>query len=207
MSRIPLRPLARILDARAKGENPDQIERENLNDRHEVIRDKVRLRTEGRLLVLAGVFLSAFVVVGARMSVLASTEPHEPRGRTAGAAIATARADIVDRNGRILATNLVTHALYAQTRDMVDPQHAARELVKIFPDLMEEELIADFTGKRKFLWIKKKISPEQKQAVFEIGEPGLLFGPREMRLFPNGKLAAHVLGGASFGKEGVSAAR
>jgi cell division protein FtsI (penicillin-binding protein 3) len=44
------------------------------------------------------------------------------------------------------------------------------------------------------------------QAVHDIGEPGLLFGPREMRLYPNGRLAAHVLGGASFGREGVHAA-
>ena len=44
------------------------------------------------------------------------------------------------------------------------------------------------------------------QAVHDLGDPGLLFGPREMRLYPNGKLAAHVLGGASFGKEGVNAA-
>ena len=34
MTRIPLRPLARILDARTKGENPDAIERENLRLRH-----------------------------------------------------------------------------------------------------------------------------------------------------------------------------
>ena len=206
MSRTPLRPLARILDARAKGENPDAIERENLNQRHEVIRDKVRFQTEGRLLVLAGMFLSAFIVVGSRMAMLSATEAQEPRAEVAGASIATARADIVDRNGRILATNLVTHALYAQPPQMVDPERAAAELVKIFPDLKVDRLIKDFTGKRKFLWIKKKISPEQKQAVFDIGEPGLLFGPREMRLFPNGRLAAHVLGGASFGREGVAAA-
>ncbi|MBT2130877.1 peptidoglycan D,D-transpeptidase FtsI family protein [Aliiroseovarius lamellibrachiae] len=206
MSRTPLRPLARILDARAKGENPDAIERENLNQRHEVIRDKVRFQTEGRLLVLAGMFLSAFIVVGSRMAMLSATEAQEPRAEVAGASIATARADIVDRNGRILATNLVTHALYAQPPQMVDPERAAGELVKIFPDLKVDRLIKDFTGKRKFLWIKKKISPEQKQAVFDIGEPGLLFGPREMRLFPNGHLAAHVLGGASFGREGVAAA-
>ncbi|MDR9395696.1 MAG: penicillin-binding protein 2, partial [Roseovarius sp.] len=69
-----------------------------------------------------------------------------------------------------------------------------------------DRLIRDFTGARKFLWIKKTISPEQQQAVHDIGEPGLLFGPREMRLYPNGRLAAHVLGGASFGREGVHAA-
>ncbi|WP_432447914.1 peptidoglycan D,D-transpeptidase FtsI family protein [Aliiroseovarius marinus] len=206
MTRVPLRPLARILEAREKGENPDAIERENLHERHNEMRDRARLQSEGRLLVMAGLFLCAFLTVGARMAMLSATEPHEPRAAAPGAAIATARADIVDRKGRILATNLVTHALYAQPPQMVDPEGAADALVKIFPDLKRDRLIKDFTGKRKFLWIKKKISPEQKQAVFDIGEPGLLFGPREMRLYPNGKLAAHVMGGASFGREGVSAA-
>ena len=79
-------------------------------------------------------------------------------------------------------------------------------VARIFPDLHEDRLTKDFTGKRKFLWIKKRISPEQQQAVFDIGEPGLLFGPREMRLYPNGAVASHVLGGASFGREGVHSA-
>ncbi|MEJ2029796.1 MAG: penicillin-binding protein 2 [Maritimibacter sp.] len=206
MTRVPLRPLARILDAREKGENPDLIERENLRKRHDEMRDKARLRAEGRLLVLAGLFFLAFTTVGIRMVVIAGSEPTEPSSSYSGAQIAATRADIIDRNGRILATNLVTHALYAQPPMMVDPEHAARELVKIFPDLDEERLIGWFSGSRKFLWIKKKISPEQEQAVFDIGEPGLLFGPRDMRLYPNGAIAAHILGGASFGREGVNAA-
>jgi cell division protein FtsI (penicillin-binding protein 3) len=120
--------------------------------------------------------------------------------------ISASRADIVDRNGSILATNFDTHALYAQPKHMVDPVMAAKGLVRVFPDLDEERLIKDFTGERKFLWIKRKISPEQKQAVHDIGDPGLLFAPRDMRLYPNGTLAAHVMGGASFGKEGVHGA-
>ena len=56
------------------------------------------------------------------------------------------------------------------------------------------------------MWIKRTISPEQRQRVHDLGEPGLLFGPREARLYPNGAVAAHVLGGASFGREGVRAA-
>ncbi len=206
MIRTPLRPLARILDARAKGENPDAIERENIRLRHEEIRDRARKRAEGRLLVMGCMFFCAFAVIGGRMGVLANSEPTEPRTSIAGADIVAQRADIVDRKGRILATNFETHSLYAQPPQMVDPEGAADTLVKIFPDLKRERLIKDFTGKRKFLWIKKKLSPEQKQAVHDIGEPGLLFGPREMRLYPNGKLAAHVLGGASFGREGVHAA-
>ncbi len=206
MIRTPLRPLARILPARDKGENPDAIERENIRKRHEEMQDRARNRAESRLLVLGVFFFCAFAVVGARMGHLATSEAVEPVASAAGAAIAAQRADITDRHGRIMATNFETHSLYAQPPQMVDPLAAAEGLVKIFPDLDRDRLIKDFTGKRKFVWIKKRISPEQKQAVHDLGDPGLLFGPREMRLYPNGPVAAHVLGGAGFGKEGVSAA-
>jgi cell division protein FtsI (penicillin-binding protein 3) len=105
-----------------------------------------------------------------------------PRGRS----IIAQRADIVDRKGRILATNLETHSLYAQPPIMIEPARA-RELAAIFPDLDAERLLESSPAKRKFLWIKRKISPEQMQAVHDIGDPGLLFGPREMRLYPNGR--------------------
>lgn len=206
MTRTPLRPLARILKARDSGENPDVIEKENIRLRHEKMRDAARGRAEGRLLVMGGFFLLAFMAVGARMGVLANTEPAEPRTAIAGSDIIAQRSDIIDRNGRVLATNLTTNSLYAQPPMIVDKIGAAKALKKIFPDLNEARLIRDFTGKRKFLWVKKKISPEQAQKVFDIGEPGLLFGPREMRLYPNGRLAAHILGGASFGREGVHSA-
>lgn len=205
MTRTPLRPLARILDVRAKGGDPDQVESENLRARNDQMRDKARTRAESRLLVLGAFFLVAFSAIGLKMGAIASSEPREPIAYS-GSTIQQQRADIVDRNGRILATNLQTYSLYAQPHLMVDPVKAAAGLVEIFPELNYDRLIKDFTGSRKFLWIRKKISPEQMQQVHDIGEPGLYFGPREMRLYPNGNLAAHILGGASFGEEGVHAA-
>ncbi|MBY6118555.1 peptidoglycan D,D-transpeptidase FtsI family protein [Mameliella alba] len=207
MTRIPLRPLARILEARQNGENPDAIERENRRLRHEEMRDRMRLRAEGRLLVLAMMFLCAYGVVGARMGMLSASEPEEPRAQTSGASIIASRADIVDRHGRVLATNMSTHSLYAHPQQMIDPLRAAEELARIFPEMEAEALARRFTDpKRKFLWVKQKLSPEQMQAVHDIGEPGLLFGPREMRLYPNGAIASHVLGGARFGRQGVASA-
>ena len=206
MIRKPLRPLASILRAREAGENPDEIEHANIRARHEEMRDESRVRAESRLLILTVLFFFGFGVIGARMGVLAQSEPSEPRADAAGAAIVAQRADIVDRHGRILATNFEPHSLYAQPPQMVEPERTAEALVEIFPDLDEKRLKEDFTGKRKFLWVKKQLSPEQRQLVHNIGEPGLHFGPREMRLYPNGRLAAHVLGGSSFGREGVHAA-
>jgi cell division protein FtsI (penicillin-binding protein 3) len=89
---------------------------------------------------------------------------------------------------------------------MVDPKGVAQKLAEIFPELDAKALERRFTDGRSFVWIRKVLSPEQMQRVHEIGDPGLLFGPREMRLYPNGTLAAHVLGGSSFGAEGVHSA-
>ncbi|MCU0906324.1 MAG: penicillin-binding protein 2 [Rhodobacteraceae bacterium] len=206
MIRRPLRPLARVLSARARGENPDAIEAENRRLRHEAMRDRARGQAEGRLLVLGMCFISAFVLIGAQMATLAQSPAEEPRTSVPGADILATRADVVDRRGRVLATNLATRALYAHPDEMIDPARTAAELARIFPDMDEARLLADFTGKRRFLWLRRTLSPEQVQAVHDIGEPGLNFAPREMRLYPNGALAAHVLGGAQFGREGVSAA-
>ncbi|WP_050528566.1 peptidoglycan D,D-transpeptidase FtsI family protein [Pseudorhodobacter aquimaris] len=206
MIRTPLRPLARILSARAKGENPDYIERENIRLRAETTRARAQNRAEGRLLLLGLAFFAAFMVVGARMGLLAASEPMEPRSAGLGAEISGRRADITDRNGRILATNFSTHALYAHPKQMIDPARVALELSALFPEMKAEDLERRFTDGRSFLWLRKKLSPEQMQAVHDIGDPGLLFGPRDMRLYPNGKLASHILGGASFGAEGVHSA-
>ena len=206
MIRTPLRPLARILKAREKGENPDAIEAENIRLRREDVRDKSRMRAEGRLLVMGAMFALAYGAIGVRMGALAGTVSEEPQSTVVGNPIFGQRADIVDRNGRILATNLDTHALYAHPRDMVDPEQTARELAAIFPELKVDQLVKDFTGTRKFVWIRRQLSPEQMQQVHDIGSPGLVFGPREMRLYPNGAIAAHILGGASYGREGVASA-
>jgi len=206
MIRTPLRPLARILKAREKGENPDAIEAENIRLRREDVRDKSRMRAEGRLLVMGAMFALAYGAIGVRMGALAGTVSEEPQSTVVGNPIFGQRADIVDRNGRILATNLDTHALYAHPRDMVDPEQTARELAAIFPELKVDQLVRDFTGTRKFVWIRRQLSPEQMQQVHDIGSPGLVFGPREMRLYPNGAIAAHILGGASYGREGVASA-
>jgi cell division protein FtsI (penicillin-binding protein 3) len=206
MIRRPLRPLARVLSARAEGTDPNLIEAEERAARLRALHRAERAKAETRLLLLGVVFILGFTTVGARMGMVSAGMPVEPRAGVSGDPIVAQRADIVDRNGAILATNLVTASLYAQPRDMIDPTRAATALAQIFPDLEAEALLHRFTDGRKFVWIKRTVSPEQRQMVHDLGEPGLLFGPRESRLYPNGALAAHILGGASFGREGVHAA-
>ena len=205
MIRTPLRPLARILTARQKGENPDAIERENRRIRFEQTQAASRKRAERRLWVMSGLFVMAFCVLALRMGHWSTIRSEPARASTSTAQTQYDRADILDRNGHILATNMPTFAVYAHPHQLLDPARAARELARIFPDRDEAQLLEQLSDPaRKFVWIKRVISPEQRRAVHDLGEPGVHFGPRETRIYPNGALAAHVLGGVKFGHEGVN---
>ncbi|MFT6785488.1 MAG: cell division protein FtsI (penicillin-binding protein 3) [Dinoroseobacter sp.] len=203
MTRISLRPLARILRARGAGEDHNAIEVENTRIRQEADREVLRRRSELRMRLLGLCAVAAFATVGIRMWAIAAEPVTEPLSRASQTQVAAARAEIVDRNGRIMATNLVTQSLYAHPQEMTDPERAATELARLFPDQNAERLMRQFTGERKFVWVRQHVSPEQRQAVHDLGEPGLYFGPREMRLYPNGALASHILGGTKFGTEDV----
>ena len=206
MIRKPLRPLARIFSARSAGENPDLIEHGNRRERIEMQHERILRKTQRRLIMMGGIFLISFGVIGMRMTALAISEPSEPKARATAAQILASRADIIDRNNRVLATNIETHSLYAHPQQVVDSVMTARQLAEIFPDIDAVKMEARLKGAQKFLWLKGAISPEEKQAVHDIGDPGLLFGPREMRLYPNGQLAGHILGGTTFGEQGVHSA-
>lgn len=206
MKRKPLRPISEVIFFRKKGQNPNNIEKENIRQRHLRMEKFARIRSESRLLVLAGFLLLSFIGIALKMGLVSLTTPIEPVASSQMPKPSTKRADILDRNGSILATNLITNALYAKPKMMINKNFAAGELAKIFPELKFEKLMKLLESDRKFVWIKRKISPEQMQAVHLLGEPGLRFGPREMRLYPNGRLASHVLGGVNFGKEGVNSA-
>ncbi len=198
--------LSEVIAAREHGIDPNAeaaVRREYAARRK---KSEERRRASWRLKLVGFVFVMAYGAVAGRMGLISISEPVEPRALASSEAFSAVRGDIVDRNGAVLATNLPVWSLYARPQDMIDPEAAARGLAEIFPDLDALRLLSDFTGGRKFLWIKRAISPAERVAVHDLGEPGLQFGPRETRIYPAGRIAGHILGGASFGKEGVRSA-
>jgi cell division protein FtsI (penicillin-binding protein 3) len=168
------------------------------------LRDEADIgRAEWRLALVAFAFVLGFSAVALRMAGLAVVGPSEPRMAASDAAAPAGRAEIVDRTGRPLAMNLPAWSVYAHPHEMDDPDRAAERLAGALEGVSAETLKARFAGGRTFAWVKRPISPDERQAVHDLGLPGVYFGEREIRLYPAGRVAAHVLGGARAGGEGV----
>lgn len=160
-----------------------------------------------RLVVTAALFAMGFLGIGLRLvgvSLLGeATEPGFADG-PAGLETTTERADIVDRNGVVLATSLRTASLFANPHQVIDPREAADRIAAALPELSRAELFAKLSADRSFVWLKRNMTPRQQYAVHRLGIPGLYFQREERRVYPQGPLAAHVVGFTNIDNRGLA---
>ena len=114
------------------------------------------------------------------------------------------RADLVDRNGIVLATNLLKPSLFADPSQILDVDEAAYHLASVLDDLDLSKVRRQLSGKGKFVWIKRNLTPRQKQEINELGLPGLYFRNEQQRVYPLGALTAHVVGMTDIDNNGVA---
>ena len=159
-----------------------------------------------RIYILLFTFIFAFIVIGTQMVLMAINPISIRDDRKVNLNNKFDRKDIIDTNGVLLATNVKVNSLYAHPSEIINKEKVINSLLKIFPDSDKENLIKKLYSNKPFVWLRKTISPEQQNLVKDIGQPGLYFGPREMRIYPNGTSAAHILGGTRYGLESVNSA-
>lgn len=113
------------------------------------------------------------------------------------------RADIVDRNGVPLARTIPVHTIRSvRAKLMRDPRWLAQQLAIIFPDTPEATFFSRLTTRESAV-IRRRATPDQLNAVNELAEIGFEYPEEPERLYPQGNLAAHVLGFVAPGEGGV----
>ena len=160
-----------------------------------------------RLMVAGALFTAAFAVIGIRVvDVSVFSDTAEPRYSRSIAKDEkhTGRADIVDRNGVLMATSLRTASLYANPRLVLDPEQAALQLATALPDIDVKDIENKLRSNRGFVWLKRHLTPRPQYAVNRLGIPALNFQREERRMYPMGSLAAHALGFTDIDNRGLA---
>jgi cell division protein FtsI (penicillin-binding protein 3) len=162
-----------------------------------------KARARVGLAIIAFVVIYAIIAVRLVMFGLVSDSRTVHRV-VSGDAIATARPDILDRNGEVLATDVPVPSLYAEPRRLIDVDEAVELLTADLPDLDATELRERLSSKRGFVWLKRDITPDQQSEIYHQGLPGIGFLNENKRDYPNGAEVSHLLGHVNIDNQGIA---
>ena len=157
---------------------------------------RTRLDKSGSRIRLIG--LGLFLVYGGiagKLIVLGlSHDPPQSLKVAADEAVSGARPDLLDRNGEILATDVKTMSVFAEPRRIIDKDEAVELITAVLPDVDARELRERLGSRKGFVWVKRQVTPKEQEEIFHLGLPGVGFLPENKRVYPNGPIAAHVIG-------------
>jgi cell division protein FtsI (penicillin-binding protein 3) len=162
---------------------------------------KARARVGLAMLAFAAVYL----LIGSRLVMFAiGADAHGARRAAAQEVVATARPDIVDRNGAILATDVKAASLFGEPRRIIDKDEAIELLTATVPDLDEAEVRERLKTRKGFVWLKREITAKQQQDIHKLGLPGIGFLRENKRVYPTGNEVAHLIGLVNIDNQGIA---
>jgi cell division protein FtsI (penicillin-binding protein 3) len=158
-----------------------------------------------RLRLVICTFALCFAIIALRFAQLSLLPPqlHGDQAR-AERESPLPRPDIVDRNGVLLASDIAIPSLYADPRQIIDADEAVELLTGAIPDMSARDIMQKLSQKRAFVWLKRQITPRQKETVHRLGIPGMGFRNETRRVYPMGRLAAHALGYVDVDSRGLA---
>ncbi|WP_309630111.1 penicillin-binding protein 2 [Brevundimonas sp.] len=160
--------------------------------------------TRVRIFLIRAVFMVVFaaLVLGAAHAALLAPRVGHGASVVAGA---LQRADLTDRNGALLATNITHYGLYIDPSEVWDRDAAFRQIRRALPDISATRLRRVLDGDRRLI-AQPGLTPAERQAVHALALGGVSFEPEDRRVYPLNSSAAHVIGTADSGGQGVSGA-
>ena len=159
-------------------------------------------RVGSRMLITMAAFIGVFAAIGGRLIYLGYQNANF--GTTLGIHPTVARPDIVDRNGVLLATDIKVYSLYAEPRRIIDVDEVVDKLLTVFPDLDFSETYERLNSDLGFVWLRRQLAPHQKDAIMNLGLPGLGFRKETRRFYPSGPTTSYILGLTNIDNKGIS---
>jgi cell division protein FtsI (penicillin-binding protein 3) len=164
-----------------------------------------RAKAGARVGLAIVLFSVAYAIIAGRLVVFGlQADPNGTRRLHTQDRVATARPDILDRNGEILATDVSVPSLFAEPRKIIDVDEAVELLTAVMPDLESREVRERLSSNKGFVWLKREISPKQMREVHRLGIPSIGFLKENKRIYPNGSTVSHLIGHVNIDNQGIA---
>jgi len=161
-------------------------------------------RSRYRFRLACFAFALAFVLIGGRPLTLGFAGTETSAGGLRDISSTVHRPDILDRNGELLATDIKGATLYADPQRVIDQDELVEQVTGVLPDVNAAELRAKLKAGRRFVRIKRELTPKQQAEIHELGLPGLAFIEEYRRVYPVGATASHVVGLVDVDSKGLA---
>ena len=113
------------------------------------------------------------------------------------------RGNIYDRNGNILATSIESISLSINPQKIKNKEFLSSKLSKIL-DLESKIINNKLFANKKFVWLKRNITPIEYQNIINLGEINIRSHKEYKRIYPFRNVSSHIVGHVNIDQKGLS---
>ena len=161
-------------------------------------------KSRGRYRIACLAFALSFLAIAIRLVSLGFAAVEPGSGGIRDISTTVHRPDILDRNGRLLATDIKGATLYADPAKVIDRDELVEQVSSVLPDINTGELLEKLKQGKRFVAIRRELTPQQQAEIYELGQPGLGFIEEYRRVYPVGATACHVVGHVDVDNKGLA---
>ena len=161
------------------------------------------LISEDRVYILFFFFISLILIFSIKISIVSLQDSKYSFNKQNNSVFLQARRDVVDRNGELLSRNIEAYHAAVRSKFVKDKKKFLIKTKIIFPEINSESIKKKLEIK-KYFYLKKGLSEEEKDKLWNLGEKGIFFESYQRRFYPHGSLYSHILGQIDNDNYGIS---
>ena len=159
--------------------------------------------SDDRIYILFFSFLSLIIIFSIKIISVSIQENNFYNFKKNYGYFSPLRRDIVDRNGVLLSSNLISHHAAIRSNLVKNKEKFLINLKILFPKTDTKKIKQNLETKKQF-YFKKRISIEEKNKLWSLGERAIVFEPIQTRVYPHAALFSHILGQINDDNIGIS---
>jgi cell division protein FtsI (penicillin-binding protein 3) len=159
--------------------------------------------SEDRIYLLFFFFFSLISIFAIKIAFISFQEPQFLEKKKTNLNFLSLRRDIVDRNDVLISRNIKTYHAAIKPNLIKDKEKLLINIKINFPEIDQKKLRESLL-KNKYFYLKKRLTDEEKNKIWSMGEKGIKFEPFQSRIYPHAELYSHLLGQVDDDNYGIS---